>query len=544
MSFKIIPEADGLGYTIKDVPIFETHSNRGFDCNDQWLTEATQNFETMKKIGYRPVVIIGHNQKGVEKESNGFLDNLRVKEAVNYAGEKVKQLYADLVRIPKELKEKIVKNAYPGRSVEILPKSKRILALALLGGTTPHFALPQMVYKNNEESIWCTGLNYHVRSEPMKFDAEQKAELQAMIAAAVGGATNYQREDAPQVYELSAEEAIDWLQQYEAPEMFQGEDGNYYSLGENDVYYAWPNWALKLAQTKGASTAVTSAAKASPVARKVARKVGTMARGAGIQAQRGMLRAKSAASDIAGTMRKHPVAAVAGAGLAGAGLGAGIDRMTSRKQTGYAIDEQTGIVYYAGEVVGQVNPLVDPNPEAIPQFEEGGSPDLQTDPGTDGETPPGGSPDTQTPLIEPIDESAAGFQLETETQLYELQQRLDRTERANALLQAGKRAEQYRLYLSDQKKNGAPIGDVQGVVDYLMSLNDEQVKGYMKNLESSPKVMLGAMNYDINSATGAVNGVTETEIVQDYNLNKQQYQSMGVTLEDLKNAKYVRATKV
>ena len=182
MSFKIVPEPDGLGYTIKDVPIFETHNNRGFECDEQWLAEAIRNFEAMKKIGYRPVVIVGHNQKGVEKESSGFLDNLKIKEAVNYAGEKVKQLYADLVRIPKELKEKIVRNAYPGRSVEILPKSKRILALALLGGTTPHFALPQMVYKNNEESIWCEGLSYHTRSKPMKFDNEQLGQLREMIA--------------------------------------------------------------------------------------------------------------------------------------------------------------------------------------------------------------------------------------------------------------------------------------------------------------------------------------------------------------------------
>ena len=101
-------EGDGL-YTLRDVPIFEMHENRGFECNEEWMKGAIANFNSQKAAGYRPVVIIGHNVKGQEKENQGFVDNLKLK------GQK---LYADITRVSKSLKEKILSNAYPSRSVE------------------------------------------------------------------------------------------------------------------------------------------------------------------------------------------------------------------------------------------------------------------------------------------------------------------------------------------------------------------------------------------------------------------------------------------
>jgi len=158
MSFEIKREKDG-SYTIRDVPIFKTHSDRGFECNEEWMRDAIRNHQKFKEMGYRPMIIIGHNQKGTEKKAVGFLDNLRFDPQSGI-------LHADLVKLPEALVNEIKQNAWPNRSVEILPKSRRILALALLGGTTSHFALPQMVYeRGGEQSRW--------RSSPRLIEEEE-----------------------------------------------------------------------------------------------------------------------------------------------------------------------------------------------------------------------------------------------------------------------------------------------------------------------------------------------------------------------------------
>jgi len=170
--FKVVSEGDGF-YTVKNVPVFEMHTDRGFPCDQTWMKEAIAHHQTYKEQGYRPTIIIGHNVPGQEKEAVGFMDGLVLKG---------RRLYADLVRVPKAIKEKIVRNAYPSRSVEVLPKSKRILTLALLGGTTPHFALPQMAYADevddNETHLW-------FRSPEMALDEEMKKEIYALVGAAV-----------------------------------------------------------------------------------------------------------------------------------------------------------------------------------------------------------------------------------------------------------------------------------------------------------------------------------------------------------------------
>jgi len=95
--FKVINEGDSF-FTIKDVPIFQMHTDRGFPCDDHWMSSAITNHTVYKEQGFRPTIIIGHNVKGHEKESVGFLDNLVLKG---------KRLYADLTRVPSGIKEKI-----------------------------------------------------------------------------------------------------------------------------------------------------------------------------------------------------------------------------------------------------------------------------------------------------------------------------------------------------------------------------------------------------------------------------------------------------
>ena len=153
--FEIVPESKGF-YTIKDVPIFEEHDTRGYKCDESWLRAAKANADKLKKAGYRSMIIVGHNVKGQEKPAGGFLDDLELRKVRRESdGKLITRMYASLKRVPEWLKEKILRNEYPNRSVEVLPTSKRILCMALLGGTTPHFALPQMSYNHtNEPSEW------------------------------------------------------------------------------------------------------------------------------------------------------------------------------------------------------------------------------------------------------------------------------------------------------------------------------------------------------------------------------------------------------
>ena len=175
--FKVVDEGDGF-YTVKDVPIFQMHEDRGFPCDKSWMTAAIQSHEIYRAKDYRPPIILGHNKKGeAEKEANGFLDNLALKGKV---------LYADLVRVPRMLKEKIIRNAFPSRSVEVLPKSKRILCMALLGGTTPHFSLPQMVFENapdagDELTLWFRSPKMAADDQSNVLTAEQKASFAGLV---------------------------------------------------------------------------------------------------------------------------------------------------------------------------------------------------------------------------------------------------------------------------------------------------------------------------------------------------------------------------
>lgn len=137
--------------TIHDVDIFKTHNDRGFDCNEQWMDDAVNNHEKFKSEGFRPAVIVGHNRKGEpEKPVEGIIDKLR-----RFG----KKLFADLKVPIKFFKEMIASGKLPNRSVEVFPKKRRLTALALLGGTPPHFALKQMSPYSSDSGRICYGID-------------------------------------------------------------------------------------------------------------------------------------------------------------------------------------------------------------------------------------------------------------------------------------------------------------------------------------------------------------------------------------------------
>jgi hypothetical protein len=484
MGFKISKEpGEGDFFTVKELPIFQTHDDRGFTCDENWMRGAIENHTQYKKRDWRPPIIIGHNQKGgPEKEAVGFLDNLVLKG---------KQLYADLVRVPGEVIAKFRRNAYPNRSVEVLPNSKRIVALALLGGTTPHFPLPQAVYSEGEMSLW-------YRSPNMDgFTEEQKTELQGMIGDALAKAI-------PLVYKATEEAAQNGGS--------EGDEG----AESDEQQYAGGVGALAGRIGQRISRVAGRVAKAAPgVARNVARVAPEVARGVGQAAV--------------------PAALVGGGYLLG--------KRRGRKQAqaaGYSIDDE-GIFYLQGQPVGEVVLYEDEAPEDLPQPEsvevipeiaeeavgEGSDvdPTLQQDPG-----------EITTDQLERLDrEESPQFAAAGEDPvLYDLNTRLQRVEGANALLQAKQRVEHFSKVLQEKKAAGAPIGDIDKAVDFLMGLDAEQVKQYLENLDAAPKVQLGAIaredpqNYNLD------------EVSQDFAKNPEQYKALGVTEKDLKFARFIR----
>jgi len=499
MAYKIINEGSDF-YTVQGVPIFQMHTDRGFPCDEAWMTTAVQNHALLRAGGYRPTIVIGHNRKGgIEKESVGFLDNLVVKG---------KLLYADLVRIPKAIKEKIVKNAFPNRSVEVLPKSKRILCMALLGGTTPHFSLPQIVFENQEESEW-----YPYERGNRMFNDEQKKEIYEIVGAAVG-------ETVPEVL----------MQFLGEPE---GEEPTEIFIDpETNEEYTIPAGLAKLLSAGG----------------KVAGKVG---------GQKGKQAFGKTAGKAIGVVTRNPLKSAAAVGAAGGFAGGRVSKK------GYSIDEDSGEVTYDGEPLGLVVtyaelaeagmevPTTPKRPDALPVPTEA-KPKLKikkaavgVGAGQDSTLSAAVGDVTGPGFIQPLaredsDQFAAvaATQDELEAQNYDLHQRLEMVENANSLITEGRRAKEYSVWLTEQKASGVPVGDVTKTVEYMMTQLPEDVENFKQLLLAQPKVAFERLE-----EVKRFQITDETTLRAEYDANKEVYLSLGVTEEDLSYAKYIRTNR-
>lgn len=516
--YKVVDEGDSF-FTIESVPIFEMHTNRGFPCDTGWMKAAIESHATYKDGGYRPTIIIGHNVRGKEKESVGFLDRLVLKG---------KRLYADLVRVPKGTMEKIVRNAYPSRSVEVLPKSKRILTLALLGGTTPHFPLPQMAYEQDDNGE----THLFFRSPAMnEMTDEMKKEIYGQVSEAVA-------KTLPEAF----------------TKLFEGDGEDTETATFTDeagTIYAVPAaLAALLAKAKGAGAVATHVGKAGAAGGKVAAAAG-IPRGAG--------RAVGRQVGKAGRfIKRHPVGAAA---AVGAGAAAG--RATKRRYAiaGYQIDDETGEVYLDGEAVGVVFTYADlqeagmdvptavKKPEALPGIKpidpqlEISSEDVGEGTGevTGAQT---AVPAIAGDLVQPLDrdESAQFVGIEElEAQNYDLHHRLEQVETANALIVEGRRAEEYKKWLEEQRTAGVPVGDIEKTVDFMMSLSAEQATKHKALLLAQPKVAFAKAEETLSFMKS--DEETAAVIKQDYAQNKETYQALGVSDKDLRYAQFVRINR-
>ncbi len=140
--------ADGT-LDIFDVPIV-SELDKGeradlpeFEITPKWLAAALKRATARAARGYLPPIHIHHHDDGPPKERAGFFRIKRVGD-FDLAGKPVKTLFADLLRIPKAVAEKILSGELPYRSIEILNVNSEpeVDSLALLDSQPPQFRYP------------------------------------------------------------------------------------------------------------------------------------------------------------------------------------------------------------------------------------------------------------------------------------------------------------------------------------------------------------------------------------------------------------------
>ena len=241
--------------------------------------------------------------------------------------------------------------------------------------------------------------------------------------------------------------------------------------------------------------------------------------------------------------------------VSGALLGSASSRRERR--AGYAIDEESGEVTYDGEPLGLVVtydelaeagmevPTAPKHPEELPSPEEAKpklkikEADVGVGSGSDTvlSTPPGDA--TGADFVQPVArDDSDQFMSELEAQNYDLHQRLEMVENANALITEGQRAKEYSQWLTTQKQAGVAIGDIAKTVDYMMSQLPEDVENFKQVLLSQPKVAFERLD-----EVKRFELTDETTLRAEFNANRETYQALGVNETDLAYAKYIRTNR-
>lgn len=132
-------------YTIRAVPIFKTHSDRGWKCDANWMRKAVAWQQAEKAKGFLPRLIKGHtkdDKNAAEVPATAALDNYSFDDKSGW-------LHADYTELTKDVLDQIKAGAWPGRSVEVIPDQHSIPVVAMLGGTPPYFRLPDLRFQAN-----------------------------------------------------------------------------------------------------------------------------------------------------------------------------------------------------------------------------------------------------------------------------------------------------------------------------------------------------------------------------------------------------------
>ena len=168
---KVEKQSNGK-YTVKDIPIFRTHADRGWNCDKSWIDETIK--KSYQMGNQRTRLIIGHAKNGEEKPAKGFAGNFK---------RKGDWLFADYQDVPEHMVESFENNEFPNRSIEVNPVKHKIMAVALLGSNSPHFEdIPEMVFsQDGADTIhYKDTQTFKIEVYEMLTD-EQKAEITGLV---------------------------------------------------------------------------------------------------------------------------------------------------------------------------------------------------------------------------------------------------------------------------------------------------------------------------------------------------------------------------
>lgn len=207
--------ANGDGtYNVLDVPIIAEipagafpHPVNAVPIDAKWHAAALAKSRAREKDGHLGAVHMHHHDTA-EVQSCGLLQLAHVGE-IEYEGKKQSALFANLLRVPKQIIDMIGKGGLPYRSIEGAKwEDEEITSLALMPTKTPYFRLPMLLLGKevtgmtspfslstfrDQPAVACSmsGTSFSVLTDFSGIDkmAEQKAEAAAPVAAAVPNPT-------------------------------------------------------------------------------------------------------------------------------------------------------------------------------------------------------------------------------------------------------------------------------------------------------------------------------------------------------------------
>ncbi len=131
------------------------------------LEEVVKRF---KAADYRPPIFVGHADGETRSQGDrpalGVLSDIRIAEFRE--GGKVKcGLVADFMNVSKDIVDALETDRYPGRSIEIGDKTRRVYGLALLGRTAAHYELPQRSLSEEHDVVQTFSFNFETEAYAM-----------------------------------------------------------------------------------------------------------------------------------------------------------------------------------------------------------------------------------------------------------------------------------------------------------------------------------------------------------------------------------------
>lgn len=145
--YTCVDNGDGT-WNILDVPvvgeIHEGEKGAPFDIGSEWHMAALRKAMQRQGDGHWGAVHVNHHEDGKNTQEAGMIRFRRV-GVVQYEGQSMSAMYADLLRVPQDIYERIDQGRLRYMSVEIASWTEpEVASLAIMPDETPFFRLPML----------------------------------------------------------------------------------------------------------------------------------------------------------------------------------------------------------------------------------------------------------------------------------------------------------------------------------------------------------------------------------------------------------------